>query len=272
MQIIVQHLYKLSPDGQGLLYAWFLAMHTRVDIVLFSRKSEEELLLVVNRIFDTLRHLEKLANFYDSTSELSFVNQTASISPVVISEELYAMIDLCLEYNGKTFGCFDVTVHSQNYTRDSIYSVHMSANDNSIYFSQPGIVIDLSGFLKGYALEVIKDILKETMIENALVNMGNSSILALGNHPAGLGWMVNNVLLQNECLTTSGNERPGRKHIISPQSGNLVESIGQIAIVTTDGAIGEILSTSLFAADEKRRKALLIEFSSVLSRYLFIDC
>lgn len=269
MQTTVQHLYKRSYNDQGLLYAWFLSMHTRVDIVLCSWKSEEELLLVVNRIFKELCRLEKVANFYDPISELSFVNRTASISPVVLSEELYAMIDLCLEYNDKTLSCFDITVYSENYNQDTIHSVHLSTEERSICFRRPGIAINLSGFLKGYALESIKGILKEFMIEDALVNIGNSSILALGNHPVGSGWKINNILLQNECLTTSGNDSPERRHIVSPRSGSLVEGAKQIAVVTTDGAIGEIVSTSLFAADKEQREVLLARFSSVVSQFSF---
>ena len=272
MQTAIQHLYKPPHEGNGLLYAWFLSMHTRVDIILYSQKPERELLLVVNRIYDALYRLEKIANFYDPDSELSFVNRTASISPIVLSEELYSMIDLCLEYNSKTLGYFDITVHSENYTQTTIHSVHLSAEGHSIHFSQPGVSINLSGFLKGYALETIKGILNESMIENALINMGNSSILALGNHPVGSGWKINNILLHNECLTTSGNDSPKRRHIISPRNGKLVEGVKQIAVVTTNGAIGEILSTSLFAADSEQREALLAKFSSVLSQFYFIDC
>ena len=272
MQVPIQHMYKLSHEGSGLLYAWFLSMHTRVDIILYSKKTEGELLFVVNYIYDALCRLEKMANFYNPASELAYVNRTAFVSPVVLSEELYSMIDLCLEYNGKTLGCFDITVHSENYTQTTIYSVHLSAEEHSIHFSQPGVSINLSGFLKGYALETIKDILNESMIENALINMGNSSILALGNHPVGTGWKVNNILLHNECFTTSGNDSPKRRHIISPRNGKLVEGVKQIAVVTTNGAIGEILSTSLFAADSEQREALLAKFSSVLSQFYFIDC
>ena len=51
-----------------------------------------------------------------------------------------------------------------------------------------------------------------------------------------------------------------------------MEGVKQIAVVTTNGAIGEILSTSLFAADSEQREALLAKFSSVLSQFYFIDC
>ncbi len=253
MQKTFQHLYKSSPDGHALLYAWLLAMHTRVDIILSSSKPEEELLTVVNRIYETLLRLEKIANYYDPASELSFVNRIASTSPVVLSEELYTMIRFCLNQHSKTLGCFDVTVHSENYDCDTIHSVRLSAKDHSIFFRQPGITINLSGFLKGYALDTIKPILQEAMINDALVNIGNSSILALGNHPAGSGWMVNNICLRDECLTTSGNDSPERRHIISPQTGKCIEGAGHIAVVTTSGAVGEVLSTALFVADKEQR-------------------
>lgn len=53
------------------------------------------------------------------------------------------------------------------------------------------MTINLSGFLKGYALEKIRELLQQYEIENALVNMGNSSVLALGHHPLADGWKVN---------------------------------------------------------------------------------
>lgn len=156
MQVPIQHMYKPSHEGNGLLYAWFLSMHTRVDIILYSKKTEGELLFVVNCIYDALCRLEKIANFYDPASELSYVNRTAFVSPVVLSEELYSMIDLCLEYNGKTLGCFDITVHSENYNQNTIQSVHLSVEDHSIYFSQPGVAVNLSGFLKGMLWKQLK--------------------------------------------------------------------------------------------------------------------
>lgn len=270
----IQHVYKQSHDGDGLLYAWFPSMHTRVDIVFYDRKSEEDLLLVVSRVYDTLCQLEETANYYAPSSELARVNRVASVTPITISRELYTMIALCLEYHEKTLGCFDVTIHSDNYNQDTIRSVVLKSDEPSLFFRQPGVTINLSGFLKGYALDKIKGILESHKIENALINMGNSSVLALGNHPNGTGWKVsfgnsmnvpgNNespgILLQNEFLTTSGNDSKERKHIISPQSGKLVEGARQVAVVTDNGTVGEILSTSLFVANSEQRETLITEF------------
>ena len=273
MQHTIQHLYKTHGDD-GLLYAWFLSMHTRVDIILCCQKSENELMLVVNSIYDTLRQLERIANYYDPSSELSQVNQRASTAPVMISQSLYRMISLCTEYHKKTLGCFDVTIHSDNYNQDTIHSIHLYPEAQSVFFQQAGTTINLSGFLKGYALDKIREILKVHIIENALINMGNSSVLALGNHPVGTGWKVSfddqasttknyktqSILLNNECLTTSGNNSDDRKHIISPSSGKPLEGVRQVTVVTDDGTTGEILSTSLFVANQKQRE-LITSFS-----------
>ena len=269
-----QHLYRQSSDGDGLLYAWFPSMHTRVDIILSSQYSEDKLLLVIATIQDILRQLEKTANYYDADSELAQINQTASLHPVKLSSSLYEMIYLCLEYHRKTLGCFDVTVHSEHYTRNTIQSVQLSAEDQTVFFQKKGTTINLSGFLKGYALERIREILESYAIRNALINIGNSSILAIGNHPNGKGWKVdfdkrlhigkdsenNALILFDECLTTSGNDSAERKHLISPHSGKLVEGCKQLAVVTTNGAIGEIFSTSLFVAYEELRALLIDRF------------
>ena len=86
MQTTIQHLYKPSNDGNSLFYAWFLSMHTRVDIILCSRKPEGELLLVVNRIYDALCRLEKMANFYDPASELLFSTGQPLFLPLFLAK------------------------------------------------------------------------------------------------------------------------------------------------------------------------------------------
>ena len=94
------------------------------------------------------------------------------------------------------------------------------------------------------------------------------------NHPSGLVWKVGfrnqtnsvqsdkdqSILLNNECLTTSGNDSCERKHIISPWSGQPLEGVRQVAVVTNDGTTGEVLSTSLFVANQEKRKVLTAEF------------
>ena len=135
------------------------------------------------------------------------------------------------------------------------------------------MTINLSGFLKGYALEKTRKLLQYYEVKDALINMGNSSVLAFGHHPLADGWKVGfgqgavlngrkpqELLLQNECLTTSGNDSHERKHIINPRNGKPVEGKREVAVVTDNGAIGEVLSTGLFVADARQREILEAEF------------
>lgn len=268
---MIQHLYKFSDSCGGLLYAWFPSMHTRVDIVLCGRQGEEHLMLAVDAVCKELCRLEKMANCYDAESELACLNRMAAMRPQQVSKELYDMLAFCVDCYTRTGGCFDVTVHSTNYTRDSIHSIQLSPQEQTLFFLQPGVTVNLSGFLKGYALEKIRELLRQYEVENALVNMGNSSVLALGHHPLADGWKVSfgqsavsqelpEIFLKDECLTTSGNDSHERKHIINPQNGKLIEGKRKVAVVTANGAVGEVLSTSLFVADICRRERLKREF------------
>lgn len=267
----VQFVYKkLDQRESGILYAWFSAMHTRIDMILCD-KTEDELKDTAHRIKEELTQLEKLANFYDEASELYRMNAMASGSPVTVSEELYTMIETALQYRGRTQGCFDITVQSADYDKDTARNVKLLHDSRSIYFQQSGVRIDLSGFLKGYALDKVKAILEEDTIKNALISMGNSSVWAMGNHPYGEGWKVgfngqagttgtDSLTLHNQCLTTSGNEIKERKHIIDPQTGRYVEGAKQVAVITPTGVEGEVLSTSLFVATPEQWDTLIETF------------
>ena len=122
-------------------------------------------------------------------------------------------------------------------------------------------------------MEKTRKLLQQYEVMDAVINMGNSSVLGFGHHPLADGWKVGfgqgavlngrkpqELLLQNECLTTSGNDSHERKHIINPRNGKPVEGKREVAVVTDNGAIGEVLSTGLFVADARQREILEAEF------------
>ncbi len=270
----LQHLYNSRMPGGGLLYAWFPAMHTRVDVLLYSKRDEAGLLRVAEAIRCEVLRLEGLGNYYDADSELGGLNHRAAISPQAVSDELFDLLSFCLDCYEKTGGCFDVTVLSDPYVPGLVRTIRLSPETRTVFFTRPGTSVNLSGFLKGYALEKIRGILQDAGIANALVNMGNSSVLVLGDSPVAAGWNVGfqadfspfkenaeGVLLKNECLTTSGNNTLGRKHIIAPSTGAFVEGKRGVAVVTSDGAVGEVVSTALFVADAEQRARIEEAFS-----------
>lgn len=99
-------------------------------------------------------------------------------------------------------------------------------------------ILDLSGILKGYALERLRTLLPTFGIHDALVNLGNSSILSLGKNPSDIP--------SGHCLTTSGNATPDRRHIRNPLTGEFITGQRTVSVTTANAIDGEILATVTF--------------------------
>jgi thiamine biosynthesis lipoprotein len=249
-------------------------MNTRVDIILCDKK-EEEAKRIAEAIYKQLYKLEKTGNYYDPLSELSTINNAGYNTSVVVSADLFSMIKMCLTYHEITAGYFDITIHSDNHTIDTIKSVSISEKDLSITLNKKGIRLNLSAFIKGYALDAVKNILEKNRINNALINIGNSSVLTMGNHPFGDGWKIGidfptttnerkEITLKNKNLTTSGNNIASRKHIISPHTGKYIEGVKGVSVITDTAMDGEVLSTALFAAEPEKRLDILRHFNATI--------
>jgi thiamine biosynthesis lipoprotein len=154
----------------------------------------------------------------------------------------------------------------------------MDEEKNEVFLKHPGMEIDLGGFGKGYALEKVKMLLEKHAVNNAVISFGDSSILAIGNHPYGDCWKVGirHLLdtgksaytfdLKNEALSSSGmpdqhlnSERNGC-HIINPETGKYREAIKTVSVCSGSPLDSEVLSTAITAADSIKRKKIFNNF------------
>lgn len=230
-------LTRTMPDGTRALYEWFGAMHTRVDILLRSSAYDYDYLRdTVGIMRQEICEIEKTGNRFDPTSEVSRLNALQAGVKHTLSPRLYDILTLCLRYNKQTEGLFDITVQSKGHSPQTIGGIHIDSNGTYSRDSE-NIMIDLSGFLKGYALDRVRPVLEERGITDALVNMGNSSIMAMGDVPGPV---------RNACLTTSGNDSPDRCHIVNPLTGEMIRGKRQVQVVTNSGAEGEAEATRRF--------------------------
>ena len=270
----MQYCEKLFDNRKKLLYAWFSAMFTRIDIMLLTDNSGDDLKLLAEKIKSEIEKFEIITNRFDENSEISRINKTAYANSCKISAELYLMVDECLIYNTKTLGYFDITVNSINGFTKGISNIQLNKSNQTIRFLHPDLKLDLSGFVKGFVLRTIRSLLQEGKINNALINIGNSSILAVGNHPHGSGWKIsipelssNDCVLHDECLTTSGNTKNTKWPIQNPQTRERIERSQTISVVTDDPATGEVLSTSLYIANEDEKKIILTQLKGKIQNF-----
>jgi len=128
-----------------------------------------------------------------------------------------------------------------------------------------GLHIDLGGIGKGYALDQASDVLREWGLPAALLNAGDSTVLALEPPPDTRAWTVNAlgnnsgaIELTNQALSASGFSVKG-SHIIDPRSGRPVpieEGRQRIWARAPGAALADALSTAFMVMGEDEITAL----------------
>jgi thiamine biosynthesis lipoprotein len=140
---------------------------------------------------------------------------------------------------------------------------------------KPGMRIDAGSFTKGYAVDRAADLLKKAGIKQALITAGGT-IMALGKKPGGKSWqvgirhprrqgkLIGSVPLEDQAISTSGDyERfyqfKDRRicHIIDPRSGQPIEAVQSISVITPSAMASDALSTALFVLGPKEGFALV---------------
>ncbi len=227
-------------------------MGTRLDAVVIG--NEAATLSVWGEAVAETERLHRMLNRFDRESEIAHVNRNAAAGPVAVSEEFRNILTDIKRYHRDTLGYFDITLHD---------FVKVIADDSrTVAFADETVSLDLGGYAKGYALNAIRDIFLRSGVGQALVNFGNSSVLALGTHPHGDCWKVGlddpfsperqlKVFeLRDTSLSTSGNTPRHTNHIVNPHSGEFAPEHKVVSVISADCVEAEILSTALMIADE----------------------
>ena len=184
----IQYICRRAGNRQSY-YAWFQAMHTRIDLLFVADKSEDDLNRVAARAQQLIADIEAVGNCFGNDSELSRLNRHEIGIPIQVSDMLYDLLSRCKEYTLSTFGLFDVTVESAEHDAAAIDSIILSEN-NTVTLTRAGVYINMSGILKGYALDRLRMMLEHEAVADAFMSLGNSSIMAMGAKSGCDGWPV----------------------------------------------------------------------------------
>lgn len=136
-----------------------------------------------------------------------------------------------------------------------------------LYFSQKGIEIDTGSFLKGYAVEKAKQVLREQGIESAFIS-SISSIETINRKPDGSTWkiglenpenpqeLLGVIELDNQGMGVSGDyqtyiEINGKRyhHIIDKTTGYPISDKKMVAVISKDAFFSDMYSTAFFTMD-----------------------
>lgn len=278
-------------ENSGIFSDTFFAMGTRCDVVFPGIESElgEQIFQIIK---SEINYLEKELSRFIPESTISNLNKASKKEWLTLSEDIWEIITTCLEFYRMSNGAFDITTGplislwkkksiptiieiEQALRRTGFDKVEFDFENHAIRFLEDGMEFDLGAVGKGIALDTIKPILHSQGIKNGLISFGESSILALGNHPNGDYWplgirnqytnddFVHVFQTSNEVLTSSGTiftddhgEVKTRQHIISPVDGKPVSVNKTVSVKSKSGTLGEFISTAWLILPEKDKTAL----------------
>ncbi len=269
----------------------FYSMGTRFSL-LFIHPDESLCEKYAGIITAEVKRVEEKLNYFSGRSDITYINKYAFEREIRLDEEIFHLLKKCDEYNMITEGAFDITMRSiielkksgESADPDRISwrnSVYLT-DDQKINFKSRTVKIDLGSLGKGYALEKAESILSPSPINNIFISFGESSILAMGNHPNGGAWQVgiNNLMdngssiynfdLVDASVSTSSNYTVDdlgqislNINVIDPVKKENVDKIKSVSVRSRSPLQAEILSTAFLAMNEERIKTVTDRFEDV---------
>lgn len=199
-------------------------MATRFELVLHGenaatlRAAGEEALAEVER-------LENQLSLYRPGSEIAQVNARAAREDVLVSPEVFSLLQHTAKLSAETEGAFDVTIAplvrcwgfmgangkmptpeevAEAREKIGMHHVQLDAANRTVRFAREGVMLDLGAMGKGYAVERGMEILREAGVTSALFHGGTSTVYAIGHPPEADVWKV----AFETPLTSAGNVFP----------------------------------------------------------------
>ncbi|MFH1809278.1 MAG: FAD:protein FMN transferase [Pseudomonadota bacterium] len=240
----------------------------------------------VARLSDTLSE-------WREHSEISTVNAQAGGAPVVVSAELYRVIQAAHAVSVDTEGAFDITFNAlwglwdfkapnpRVPTPEEIAprvalvdyrQVTLDDTTHSVRLGKPGMKMGLGGIAKGYIVDRASALLRARGFTNHLVNAGGDLYASgtrgdrkwrIGVRDPGTKQIYATLEVQDRGLATSGNYerffiKDGLRyhHILDPKTGMPTRGIASSTVLAPDAMTADAYATAVFVLGVDRSLAL----------------
>ncbi len=242
--------------------------------------------------FGRITALDDTMSDYNPQSELMLLCGHAAGPPVVISRELFRVLEKSQEVAEKSGGAFDVTVgplvqlwrraRRQHELPDpeslaralrlvGHEKLRLDPRARTAQLLKPGMQLDLGGIGKGYAADEALVVLKRHGIGCALIAAGGD-VVAGSPPPSKAGWRISVasletpeksptrfISLHDAAVSTSGDaEQHARiggvrySHIINPKTGAALTGRSSVSVIASDGTTADSLATAVSVLGQER--------------------
>ncbi|KAF0247938.1 MAG: thiamine biosynthesis lipoprotein [bacterium] len=266
-----------------LRQAYYL-MGTLVEVIAYIDSFSIDSNLLLEKAFTEFERIEKTFSYFDQNSELSRVNSQASIHPIKVSKEFFHVVSLAVSYmltSQETFSIMlspltqlwhKATIKNKIPNTKTIKTIKKLTNPNllvlnpsnqTIFFQKQGVAIDLSGFVKGYAVDCVKKTLSQLGVSSGMINAGSSSITAWGLPLGKDAWQLgvkhvqNNTViailnLTSNAISTSGTserfftiQNKNFSYLLNPKTGYPLIDLISATVLCPSALEAEVISKML---------------------------
>jgi len=208
-----------AQAGQGLpqTQVRYDLLNTAITISIYEETDDRVFDDVFNRIFG----IEQAMSTTLAHSEISTIAAMAGKTPVLLSDETYAVVKAAYDISVESDGAFNLAIGplvklwgintasprvpglteieiAQNMS--DFGDVILSDTEKSVFLTREGMSIDLGAIAKGYAGDAAAEIIRDHGISSALLDLGGN-IVTIGCKPDGTGWRIG---LRNPIIGESG--------------------------------------------------------------------
>lgn len=283
LALLVLLFCSCSHGTENLYERSFYSMGSTVELKFYS-PSEELFHRVVDACVERTKEIDRLFSNYRNDSVLAEVNRNAGVGPVSVPGEFLRLVQTSVRYSVLTEGAFDITIGSlfelwraetragrlplRSRIRDALgctgfRKIKIDEVKSQVFLKGDCVRLDFGAIGKGYAVDEMVRIARESGITRGLVNFGGN-IYAM-NPPAGKKFwdvgvrrpgsgseIISKLDLVNKGVATSGDyeryfEHSGKRysHIIDPRTGWPAEDATSVVAVSKTATEADVFSTAV---------------------------
>jgi thiamine biosynthesis lipoprotein len=201
------------------------AMHTVFEVHA-AHPDERYAAQAAQAAFDLTDRLERELSRFVANSDITRINHLAAGESTRVTATTLECLVIARHVFELTGGAFDVSIGT------GLPSLELDTDDFVVRATQEGVRIDLGGIGKGYAVDLMAEVLEEWELRRALVHGGFSSVLALEAPDGCDGWpltlsdpgarsrVLTRLSVRQTALGASGLQKGD--HIVEPRTGRPV--------------------------------------------------
>ena len=271
----------------------------------------------MHKLFDTYHSYED-----EGIVSVYTLNEKASAEPIKVDPILYGLLKFCKSHYETCQGQTNVAMgsvlsiwhdyrdaglsdplHAQLPPMEAleaavphtdIHNLILDDENMTVYFADPEMKLDVGAVAKGYATEIVSQMLLSSDLNSFIISAGGN--VRLGNPPLdgrkgwgvgiqdpdgaifGLSDIVETLFLANSSVVTSGDyqrfytvDDKNYHHLIDPDTLMPADHFRSVSIITEDSGWADMLSTAAYLMPYEQSRAFIESLDGVEAMWIFPD-